>query len=609
MALIAHLVPSPAFAQVGVVLPHITLSAATASYNENRSATVRVTATLQTGLGDPYTNTVLRGVCFTITPGGGTGTAPATPTGFASQNPNVDGTRDFWVGGSDCIAVTFDVAQPTGSITFGIFDDDVNEGNESFTIGLAELDNDNYGDINLTAGGNRIHTQVVTIVDDDPPGVTLTPNVVDENAGVVEFTLGLNGEPIDAGTPTFIWNAFDETAVAGLDYVPVTPGAPRTVVTGDGSTPTTFSVEITEDEEIEGDETFIIAVESPTNPETIAALNHVVTIRDNDQPEGPDPILSEISNHLIAQSDALLATQPRLTDYVRNTGIGASDFALRVSDGGLEALDGGVAGEGFWGEATFSRSGSRGADGTHAVASLGAHRRASENIFLGGMLQFDRTVTELDGGGRSGEFVGEGWMAGPYVVARDPSRALFLEGRLLYGHASHDADAVVADADRPGYPRDGAFDGERWIAQARVEGEYPLGAGTIMYPLADFSHARNAANGFDETNRENPDRETDLDDAVRTAVSKLQLGAEFEIPLDPARGDLIFRPGLKLVVSDRNGGASGKSALSSAGRVDFGVDYRLEAGVALGFQGYYSGIGQGAEFKSYGAGLRLRMEF
>ena len=313
-------------------------------------------------------------------------------------------------------------------------------------------------------------------------------------------------------------------------------------------------------------------------------------------------------NHLIAQSDALLETQPRLTDYVRNTGVGASDFALRVSEGGLDALDGRLSGEGFWGEATYSRSDSRRADGAHVVASMGAHQKVSEHMFLGGMFQFDRTVTQLEGGGRSGEFAGEGWMAGPYVVGRDPTRTLFFEGRLLYGQASHDADTIFlseAQTDARKGPRNGTFHSERWIVQARVEGEHPLGNGAIMYPLADLSHARNSAYGFDDSGPQGED----LDEAVRTSVSKLQLGTEFEIPLDPDTGDLTFRPGLKLVFSDRNGGKYGESELSTAGRVDLGIDYRLEDDIALGFQGYYSGTGDGAEYESYGAGLRLRIEF
>ena len=501
-------------------------------------------------------------------------------------------------------------AQFTASVA--IADDDINEGNETFTITVshrpAASENATVDTLPLT----------ITIVDNDPPRVSLTPTEVDEDAGMVEFTLALNGIALPGRTPRFQWYttnnpslAAGDTAAPGVDYVevPQSLGNERDVASGEQST-ATFQVTILDDDEYEGRETFSIIVSAPAteqisgNP-SIAMLRQRITIRDNDQPEGPDPILGEISNHLLAQSESLLETQPRLTDYVRNTGIGASDFALRVSDGGLEMLDGHLAGEGFWGEATFSRSSSRGVDGVHAVASLGAHRQFSGHMFLGGMLQFDRTVTKLDGGGRSGEFVGEGWMAGPYFVARDPSRMLFLEGRLLYGQASHEADAIVADTERPGYPRDGSFVSERWILQARVEGEYPLADGAIMYPLADLSHARNVADGFDDAAPQGED----LDDMVRTSVSKLQLGTEFEIPLDPALGDLTFRPGLKLVFSDWNGGKFGNSDISSSGRIELGVDYKLEDDVSLGFQGYYSGIGGGSEFESYGAGLRLRMEF
>lgn len=56
-------------------------------------------------------------------------------------------------------------------------------------------------------------------------------------------------------------------------------------------------------------------------------------------------------------------------------------------------------------------------------------------------------------------------------------------------------------------------------------------------------------------------------------------------------------------------GTLSSKKFSPAGRVDLGVDYSMKDGVALGFQGYYSGIGDGSEFESYGAGLRLRMEF
>ena len=67
------------------------------------------------------------------------------------------------------------------------------------------------------------------------------------------------------------------------------------------------------------------------------------------------------------------------------------------------------------------------------------------------------------------------------------------------------------------------------------------------------------------------------------------------------------------MVSDANAGASaseeeGRIGLSSRGRIDFGVDYRLEDGFVLGFQNFYSGLGR-KELESYGAGLDLRFDF
>ena len=109
---------------------------------------------------------------------------------------------------------------------------------------------------------------------------------------------------------------------------------------------------------------------------------------------------------------------------------------------------------------------------------------------------------------------------------------------------------------------------------------------------------------------DDPDR---LVDGQTIALSKLQIGAELEIPVGTAQGDLLLRPGLRFVASDASGGAwaleeDGRIGLRSRGRIDFGIDYRLDDSVVLGFESYYSGLGR-RELESYGAGLDLRLEF
>ena len=127
-----------------------------------------------------------------------------------------------------------------------------------------------------------------------------------------------------------------------------------------------------------------------------------------------------------------------------------------------------------------------------------------------------------------------------------------------------------------------------------------------MIPLADLSHARDEMEPF---------RDSDDDQVAgqTIAVSKLQLGAELEIPVETSRGDLRLNPDLRFVASDASGGAfagegGDEAGPRARGRIDFGIDYWLDGGLVLGFESYYSGLGR-KDLETYGAGLDLRLEF
>ena len=156
----------------------------------------------------------------------------------------------------------------------------------------------------------------------------------------------------------------------------------------------------------------------------------------------------------------------------------------------------------------------------------------SERLHLGGMLQFDRSGPEADGAGKSGEIAGNGWMVGAYFAMRDVAQPLYFEGRLLYGHAKNEIDAVVLSEGV--MPRNASFGSERRLAQARVEGMYRFDGCATLIPLTEFSHARDAMEPFKESG-------DSLVAGQAVAVSKLQIGAELEIPVGTARGELRFR--------------------------------------------------------------------
>ena len=124
--------------------------------------------------------------------------------------------------------------------------------------------------------------------------------------------------------------------------------------------------------------------------------------------------------------------------------------------------------------------------------------------------------------------------------------------------------------------------------------------------MADISHARNEIEPFQDDNGVAVDGQT-------IAVSKLQLGAEVEIPVETARGDLRLKPGLRFVASDTNGEAlaneeNGSKGLQLRGWIDFGIDYNLDGDLVLGFGSFYSGLGR-KDLETCGAGLNLRLEF
>ena len=323
-------------------------------------------------------------------------------------------------------------------------------------------------------------------------------------------------------------------------------------------------------------------------------------------PDMGDPIPEAVSNHLENRARTVLENLPGLTELVQESPDPdgsppalAPNFSLSVTSSGARAL-GGYRSGGLWGKIKFSRAETSGARDDQLLAALGTHWQVSERLFLGGLLLFDRAETELLGD-PLGTIKGGGWMAGPYFAARNGAHPLYFEGRLLFGRSSNEVGGFARGNDPR---REGSFDSRRWLAQARVEGEYPIGNGTVLIPLADFSHIREDGGEFVDGigSGEIPGQ--------RVEASKMQLGAKFSIPIESGEGTLKLRPGLRFVLTDSSAPHSedADTGFDHHGRIDFGVDYRLEERTSLSFNGYYSGIGR-SDFELYGAGINLRMRF
>src|SRR5262249_55673311 len=125
-------------------------------------------------------------------------------------------------------------------------------------------------------------TAVLTIQDDDvaPPGVlqfSAAAYTVSESGGTATVTGTRAGG--SAGTGTGHYATSNGTAAAGSDYT-ATSGA---LTFADGETSKTFTVPITNDTAVEGDETVTLTLSAPTGGATLGSpATATLTIQDDD---------------------------------------------------------------------------------------------------------------------------------------------------------------------------------------------------------------------------------------------------------------------------------------------------------------------------------------
>ena len=174
-------------------------------------------------------------------------------------------------------------AGETQTFTVSTTEDDVFEANETFTVGLTVSDAPTGTTVTATDTGTG------TIDDDDAATVTISDAQAEEGASMT-FTVTLDNA-VQGGftvTPGFT----DVTATEGTDY---TESTAALAFTGTAGETQTFTVSTTEDEVVEGDETFTVGLSvsgagvSPGAPATGTVTDDdaaTVTVADASAQEG-----------------------------------------------------------------------------------------------------------------------------------------------------------------------------------------------------------------------------------------------------------------------------------------------------------------------------------
>jgi hypothetical protein len=206
--------------------------------------------------------------------------ASVTVTATLSETEGLDVTVPFTVSGTavnpdDHDLVDGSVVIPAGSIeatfTFGVIDDNLDEGDETVVLAMG---------VPTNAGLGGVVDHAVTITDNDAmPTVEWTSagQPVGEEVGTVTVVAILSEE---SGRDVAVPFSVSGTAVNPDDH-DLTNGS---LVFPASRLSATVTVSVTDDDDAEMDETLVVTMGAPTNATAVAPTVHTVTIADNDLP-------------------------------------------------------------------------------------------------------------------------------------------------------------------------------------------------------------------------------------------------------------------------------------------------------------------------------------
>ncbi len=165
--------------------------------------------------------------------------------------------------------LTFAPGETNKTISATILDDSLVESNETFQVMLS-----------APTGGAAItgtNTATVTIVETDI-GLAFAAATYNVSEGATNLTLTVNRSGATNGTATVDYATADLSATAGVDYTSAT----GTLTFTNGVATQTITVPITEDTEVETNETFRVTLSGVTGGFILGSTNSIVTILEND---------------------------------------------------------------------------------------------------------------------------------------------------------------------------------------------------------------------------------------------------------------------------------------------------------------------------------------
>ncbi|MFY0636287.1 Ig-like domain-containing protein, partial [Maricaulis maris] len=232
--------------------------------------------------------------------------------------------------------------------------------------------------------------------------------------------------------------------------------------------------------------------------------------------------LSAIRNFMATRADLILTNSPRLAGRMRSDRSSATpnSFAADFRDGRLNAqmstslsalrqaveasqpqqpgderfsLNGrtGMSSLDVWMQASVaSVSDNRaglGSDADFSIVHVGTDIMVSENVLAGVLIQYDQT--DMTTGDWNSAVEGNGWMAGPYMVARISDHT-YLDLRAAWGQSDNSVNPIGTYTD--------SFETDRWLIEANLAGDI-LHGGWRVTPGVGLAYFHESQDAYTDT--------------------------------------------------------------------------------------------------------------
>lgn len=247
----------------------------------------------------------------------------------------------------------------------------------------------------------------------------------------------------------------------------------------------------------------------------------------------------------------------------------------------------------LWVKGTWAQTESDTASNDLGLLYLGVDYRYSSSLLIGFLTQFDWT-DEKDSV-ETFKVEGQGWMAGPYMVARLHENLLF-DGRAAWGQSSNDVSPFDTYTDQ--------FDTTRWLLRGQFTGDFKA-ANWHFAPHVGVIY-------FEESQDAYTDSLNVFIPGQTISLGRLTFGPKISTTIETTDGTIIS-PHLSLKgiwdfdkaeIVDLDTGIAMGSSEELRARVEGGLSVQMSNGWSLNGEGFYDGIGVN-DLEAYGGSIKL----